>query len=66
MGRRSGATHAPNLADRLLIVHGLAAQRPRAAHGLPPPQAHSFRDESRRHFYERMTAFFERELLEGP
>jgi len=75
----SALTYAANLADRLLIVHGLAddsvhpqntlvvsdalvkAGRP-FEQALYPGQEHRFRGESLRHFYARMTEFFEREL----
>jgi dipeptidyl-peptidase-4 len=78
----SPLTYAKNLADRLLIVHGLADDNVHPQNtvqmsdalvkaGKPfeqaiyPGQKHGFRGESVRHFYERMTEFFERALTPG-
>jgi dipeptidyl-peptidase-4 len=75
----SPVTHAGELRDRLLIVHGTAddnvhPQNTMAlAHawveaGIPfeiavyPGQTHGIKDAAARHFYERMTEFFERTL----
>lgn len=72
-------TYSNNLADKLLIVHGLADDNVHAQNsvvmsrdlvkaGKPfeqafyPGQRHSFVGPSLRHFYRRMTEFFEREL----
>jgi dipeptidyl-peptidase-4 len=75
----SPVTHAGNLADALLVVHGtgddnvhpqntivlsdalIQAGKP-FEQAIYPKQKHGFRDESQRHFYRRMTAFFDREL----
>jgi dipeptidyl-peptidase-4 len=75
----SPITHAADLADRLLVVHGtgddnvhpqntLALSKALVDAGKPfedaiyPRQKHGFRSPADRHFYERMTAFFEKEL----
>jgi dipeptidyl-peptidase-4 len=72
-------TYAANLADRLLIVHGLADDNVHPQNTVQmsdafikagklfeqafyPGQKHGFRGISSRHFYERATDFFEREL----
>jgi dipeptidyl-peptidase-4 len=80
--RESPITYSAHLADRLLIVHGLAddnvhpqntvlisgelvkAGRP-FEQAFYPGQKHAFANGSIRHFYQRMTDFFEREL-QGP
>jgi dipeptidyl-peptidase 4 len=80
--RDSPITYSTHLADRLLIVHGLAddnvhpqntvlmsgelvkAGRP-FEQALYPGQKHAFANGPIRHFYQRMTDFFEREL-QGP
>jgi dipeptidyl-peptidase-4 len=76
----SPVTHAANLKDRLLIVHGLADDNVHPQNtvvmsdalikaGLPfeqafyPGQNHGIRGAASRHFYGKMTDFFERELL---
>lgn len=77
----SPRTHAAELRDRLLIVHGTADDNVHPQHtmalihdwteaGIPfevaiyPGEKHGFGDAASRHFYERMTAFFERTLRE--
>lgn len=75
----SPITHAANLADRLLVVHGtgddnvhpqntltlasklIEANKP-FEDALYPGQKHGFRGPSVRHFYERMTRFFDEAL----
>lgn len=75
----SPVTHAAQLADRLLVVHGtgddnvhpqntialsnalIEAGRP-FEQAIYPKQKHGFRGDSQRHFYRRMTEFFDREL----
>jgi dipeptidyl-peptidase-4 len=76
----SPVTHAANLKDRLLVVHGTGDDNVHPQNtivlsdafvqaGVPfeqaiyPGQKHGFRGGSLRHFYERMTEFFERELM---
>jgi len=84
----SPVTHAADLSDALLVVHGtgddnvhpqntialsdalIKAGRP-FEQAIYPKQKHGFRGESQRHFYRRMTEFFDRELglargTEGP
>jgi len=75
----SPLTYAANLADRLLIVHGLADDNVHPQNTVVmsgefvkanrqfeqafyPGQKHGFRNPPMRHFYQRMTEFFEREL----
>ncbi|MEM7048805.1 MAG: DPP IV N-terminal domain-containing protein [Acidobacteriota bacterium] len=77
----SPVTHAGNLEDTLLVIHGVAddnvhpqntlilSQALIAAdkafeQGIYPEQKHGFRGQAARHFYARMTQFFERELAE--
>ena len=78
----SPITHAAQLADRLLVVHGTgddnvhpqntyALATKLVAAGKPfedavyPGQKHGFRGAADRHFYERMTRFFDQALAEG-
>jgi dipeptidyl-peptidase-4 len=75
----SPLTHAAELADALLLVHGtaddnvhpqntLVMSRALIAAGKPfeqaihPSQTHGFQGSDLRHFYERMTEFFDRHL----
>lgn len=79
----SPITHAGDLADALLVVHGLADDNVHPQNtialsnalidaGKPfeqaiyPGQKHGFRKGSMRHFYRRMTEFFDRELGASP
>ncbi len=79
----SAVTHAGNLTDALLLVHGtaddnvhpqntmamsaalIAADKPFEM-AIHPGQKHGFRGQNSRHFYERMTRFFDRELHPKP
>jgi dipeptidyl-peptidase 4 len=79
----SPLTYAAKLADRLLIVHGLADDNVHPQNtvvmsgelvkagrlfeqAVYPGQKHGFRGAPLRHFFERMTEFFERTLTPGP
>jgi dipeptidyl-peptidase-4 len=79
----SATTHAANLKDALLVVHGTGDDNVHPQNtvvlsqalieagrlfeqGIYPVQKHSFGDKTHeRHFYERMTEFFDRHLRGG-